>query len=170
MSTFRKTVSLILVTRQEFNVVSQRHTFHTSVVTILSKTCNAENVDGLFTILVLAAFFMQYLRQSIAWQQTQLQRCTLMTPKTKRKSPCWYHLLTLASSVLYLLSISFILTQNIYVNISITVGNLLCEHIVLSYAESDAEKCKKNNDEENDETKELDISPLVPNAGNSIVF
>ena len=68
--------------------------FDTSVVTILSKTCNAKNVNGLFTVLVLAAFFMQYLRLSIAWQQTQLQRCTLMTPKTKRKSPCWYHLLT----------------------------------------------------------------------------
>lgn len=128
----------------------------TSVVTLLSKTCDAGSVTGLFETLVFAAFFLQYIRQAISWKQSQLQRCILMTPQDQRnKSLSWqsfdvtnlwfYHLLTFLSSVFYLLSISFILTQNIYVFVSITAGNLICEHVVLTLEQSDAEMCKMTN-------------------------
>lgn len=125
----------------------------TSVVNLLSKTCDASKVSGLFETLVFAAFFLQYIRQAISWKQSQLQRCILMTPQDERnKSLSWqsfdvtnlwfYHLLTFLSSVFYLLSISFILTQNIYVFASITFGNLICEHVVLTLEQSDAEMCR----------------------------
>lgn len=121
----------------------------TSVVNLLSKTCDASKVSGLFENLVLAAFFLQYVRQAISWKQLQLQRCILVTPPEDRDtnwcpsanpnetSLSFYHSLTFLSSAFYLLSISFILTQNIYVFASITAGNIICEHVVLRYENSD---------------------------------
>lgn len=130
--------------------------FDTSVVNLLSKTCDAKKISGLFEVLLLASFFLQYVRQAISWKQLQLQRCILMTPlKNRNKTLTWtkcaitleytnlwvYHTLTFLSSVFYLLSISFILTQNIYVFLSITLGSLLCEHVVLKLEKSDSELC-----------------------------
>jgi len=143
----------------------------TNVVNLLSKTCDANKVSGLFEILLLAAFFLQYVRQAISWKQLQLQRCILMTPvKTRNKTffcsckkgeKCnfsyknlwFYHSLTFLSSVFYLLSISFILTQNIFVFLSITLGNLLCEHVVLTCEQSDSEMCNEDNETNEQEMK-----------------
>lgn len=119
--------------------------FNTEVVVLLNKTCHPDS--GLFAVLMISAAFLQYSRQAIAWKQTQMQRCILRTKREARFDNAsnndlwWFHWYTFCASALYLVSISFILTQNMYVFISITLGNLLCEHVVLRWEKSDNELC-----------------------------
>ena len=111
-------------------------------VTMFNQVCEQHNL--LFALMLSVAFTCRWWRTLLGWEASQESRVILKKERGYKARPLsvrWqYHSTLLQSTLLYLLEVVFIISQNLWVFITVVIGQQGATWFYLVLSPSDKER------------------------------